>query len=294
VWTAALVRGRIALRPAIDLRAWRELVTASVAFALAIAVGTIYQYIAQILTSFVSTAEETGLFSAAFRTYVVIAAVPGVLVSSAFPLLSRAARDDRERLAYALRKLTDAMTLAGVAASLGMVLGAPAIIAVIAGSAYEGAVPVLRIQGIAMLLTFAITTWGFGLMSLHRHRPMIVANALSLVVATGLVLALAPSHGAIGAAWATVAGEAVLAVGYYTALARTEGALHPRFRVAVRALLLGALAGGVAWASGLPSVPATAVALALYGALAVALRLIPQELVDVLPGPLRSRLKGSG
>src|SRR3954469_8479972 len=180
VITASLLRGEVPLRPSVDLRAWRGLLAASLSFALAVAVGTIYQYTSQILMSFVSTAHETGLFAAAFRTYVVVAAVPGVLVSVAFPLLSRAARDDRERLGYALRKLTDAMTLIGVATAITMVLGAPAIIAVIAGPDFAGAVPALRIEGLAMLMTFGITTWGFGLMSVHEHRPMVLANALSL------------------------------------------------------------------------------------------------------------------
>jgi O-antigen/teichoic acid export membrane protein len=293
IWTSALVRGRISLRPAVDLPAWRGLLTVSITFALAIAVGTVYQYTSQILTSFVSTAEQTGLFSAAFRTYVVIAAVPGVLVSSAFPLLSRAARDDRERLAYALRKLTDAMTLAGVAAALGMIVGAPAIIQVIAGTDYTGAIPVLRIQGIGMLMTFAITTWGFGLMSMHAHRPMIVANAFSLVVATGTVLALAPSHGARGAAWATVAGEGVLAVAYYVAVARIEGPLRPRFGVPIRGVAAGLVAAAAAVATDLAAVPATVLALLVYAILIVVVRAIPQELVDVLPGALRSRIVGS-
>jgi O-antigen/teichoic acid export membrane protein len=293
VWTATLVRGRVPLRPAVDLQAWRGLVTASVTFGLAVAVGIIYQYTSQILISFVSTAHETGLFSAAFRTYIVVAAVPGILVSSAFPVLARAARDDRDRLAYALRKLTDAMTLAGAAGALAMIGGAPANIAVVAGDDYSGSVPVLRIQGIAMLMTFAITTWGFGLMSLHAHRQMVVANACSLAVATATVLALAPSHGAIGAAWATVAGEGVLAIGYYASVARIEGPLRPRFAVPTRALGAGLAAAGLAFATGLPSVPATIVALAVYAVLVVVLRAIPQELVDLLPWRLRSRIIGS-
>jgi O-antigen/teichoic acid export membrane protein len=142
-------------------------------------------------------------------------------------------------------------------------------------------------------MTFAITTWGFGLMSMHAHRPLIVANACSLTVATVTVLVLAPSHGAIGSAWATVAGEGVLAVGYYASVARIEGPLRPRFGVPLRALGAGLVAGGVAVATGLPSVPATILALGLYLVLVAVMRTIPQEIVDVLPPWLRSRVVGS-
>jgi O-antigen/teichoic acid export membrane protein len=293
VWTIGLVRGTVSLRPSADFAAWRKLLTASVSFALAIAVGTIYQYVAQVLTSFLASERETGLFSASFRTYIVVTAVPGVLVSTAFPLLSRAARDDRARLVYALRKLTDAMAIMGVAISLAMILGAPTIIRVIAGDMYLDATPVLRVHGVALLLAFAITTWGFGLLSLHRHRPMIVANGIAFVVTTVGVLLLTPSHGAVGTAWASVLGESVLAVGYLVALRQTARDLRPAPRVPVSALLVGLIVGGLVVLSGAPSVVAAVVAPTLYLVVVVSAGLVPQELIDVLPASLRSRLRGS-
>ena len=55
--------------------------------------------------SLVSTAVETGYFSASFRIVEVLIAVPAMLVTAAFPILARAARDDAARLRYALQKL---------------------------------------------------------------------------------------------------------------------------------------------------------------------------------------------
>jgi O-antigen/teichoic acid export membrane protein len=293
VVTAVLVGREVSMRPTVDLARWRGLLTTSLSFALAVAVGTIYSYMSQILTSFVSTAHQTGLFAAAFRTYVVVGAVPGVIVASAFPLLSRAARDDRERLRYALRKLTDAMTVVGVGLTIVLVAGAPAIIEVIAGPEFAGAVPALRIEGIAMLMTFGITTWGFGLMSIHAHRPMLISNALSLVVATVMVLLLARPHGATGAAWAIAAGESVLACSYGVSLARADRALRPRFAVGARALAAGAVALAIPFAVGLPSVPATALALLTYVALVTRIPAIPQEIVDLLPPAVGRHVRGS-
>jgi O-antigen/teichoic acid export membrane protein len=295
-WTIGLVRQSVSLRPSVDLRAWRQLLTASVSFALAIAVGTIYQYVAQVLTSFLASERQTGLFSASFRTYIVVTAVPGILVSTAFPLLARAARDDRTRLVYALRKLTDTMAIVGVAIALAMILGAHTIIELIAGDTYADATPVLRIHGLALLLAFAITTWGFGLLSLHRHRPMIVANGVAFVVTTSGVFLLTPRHGAVGTAWASVAGEAVLALGYLAALSKTSSDLRPDPRVPVKALVVGAMVGIPAFATGLPSLVAAMVAPLAYFGVVTSIGLVPQELIDVLPVAARERLhlRGSG
>ena len=143
-----------------------------------------------------------------------------------------------------------------------------------------------------MLMAFGITTWGFGLMSVHAHRAMVIANGCSLLVATTMVLVLAPAHGAIGAAWAIVAGETVLAAGYFVALAG-RGNLRPRFHVAVRALAAGGVAAGVAFASGLPSLPATVIAVVLYAVLVVVVRAVPQEVVELAPAALRARIVGA-
>lgn len=292
-WTIAIVRGAVSLRPSADLRAWRLLLTSSVTFALAIAVGTIYQYTAQVMTSFLASERESGLFAASFRTYIVVAAVPGVLVSTAFPLLSRAARDDRDRLVYALRKLTDTMAIVGIAIALGTVLGAKPIIQIVAGSTFADATPVLRVHGLALMLTFAITTWGFGLLSVHRHKPMIVANALAFLVTVGAVFLLAPAYGAQGTAWASVIGEAVLATGYLLALTGTASDLRPRPRVPLLALAAAVSIGSVVASLQLSPVLAAPLAVTLYFVLVLAARLVPQEVLDLAPNGIRNRLRGS-
>ena len=59
------------------------------------AIGAVYVSLVVVLTSLVASQEETGYFSAAFRVFSVLSAVPSLLVASAFPILARAARDNR-------------------------------------------------------------------------------------------------------------------------------------------------------------------------------------------------------
>ncbi len=199
---------------------WLALLKLTVSFSLATAVGTIYVYTAQILTSLVASAHQSGLFAASFRVFIVTAGIPGLLVSGALPLLARAARDDRERLAYALQRIFEVSLILGVAAALGIAGGAQFIIHVIAGPRFAGAVPVLRIQGLAMIASFVIAGWGFALISIKRYGGLLAANGAALVVSCALTLTLAATHGARGAALATIGGE-----------------LHARRRLADRACI---------------------------------------------------------
>jgi O-antigen/teichoic acid export membrane protein len=292
LWTVALVRGRIPLRPTFDLRAWASLIRISIAFALATAVGITYQYIAQILTSFVADPDEAGLFSASFRVFIVAAAIPGLLLTSAFPLMSRAAQSDQARLANVVRGLFEGTVILGAAAAIACVLGAEAIIAIINGPQYAGAADALRIQGAVLFVTFVLATWGFTLLALHRHRAMVLTNIASLVSTAAVVSVLAATMGAVGAAIGTVVGESVLAVGYLWALTRGRPDLRPPLRAAGRSLLAAGAALGAGALLGLGPVVDTAVALALFALLLVVFRAVPAELLVLLPEPVRRRLPG--
>ncbi|MBI5105316.1 MAG: oligosaccharide flippase family protein [Solirubrobacterales bacterium] len=290
VWTALLVRDRIPLRPRFDRRASWVLIRSSVAFAMATAVGITYQYIAQILTTFVADDTAAGLFSASFRVFIVVAAIPGLLVTSAFPLLSRAAEGDGRRLANVVRGLFDGTLLLGIAAAITCVLGAPAIIEVVAGPQYADAAGALRIQGAALLMTFVIATWGFTLLAQHRHRPLLLANLASLCVTAVVVAVLAAAYDEQGAAVGTLVGESVLAVGYGFAVSRHRPELRPPLGVIARAIPAGAIAVAAGALLGLGAVPDTILGLLVFGVLVLVLRLVPPDLLALLPERLRRQL----
>lgn len=282
-----LQRETLVLRPIFDRQGWIALIRPSLTFALATAVGSIYLYTAMVLTERVASDYESGLFAASFRVWAIVAAVPALIVTTAFPLLSRAARDDRGRLAYATQRLFEGCSVLGGAALVTCVLGAAPIIAVVGGPDFADAAPVLRLHGLALSMTFVVVTWGFSLMAIHRHRPLVLINLAAFAVSVVTVLILARSHGAVGAAWATVLGELTLATGYGVALATADGDLRPRFGRAARlvpAVLLALAAGH--W-SGLPAIPATLLGLVVYALLALAARAVPDEILEHLPAPLR-------
>jgi O-antigen/teichoic acid export membrane protein len=277
-----LVRGAVPLVPAFDLREWGLLLRAAVAFAAATAVGTIYTYTAQVLTSFVSTETEAGLFAAAFRVFIVLGSVAGLLVTVAFPVLARAARDDDERLAYALNLVAQTCMIIGLGAALATVVGAPGVIEIMAGPKYADATGALRIVSLTLLATFLVAPLGFGLLSLHRHAGLLLANAAALVVSLVSVGLLASAHGAEGAALGTVLGEWTLAGGYAFALTRGRPDLWPEVGRPLRALV-AACAGLLVLLTPIPSIPAAILALGIFGVGLLVLRALPNELRELLP-----------
>lgn len=279
--TALLVRGAVPLMPTFQPRAWLILLRSAIAFSMATAVGTIYTYAAQILTAVTASETQSGLFAAAFRVFIVTAAIPGLLVTVAFPLLSRAARDDRDRLAYALQRLFEVTSLMGIGAAVGLALGAPFVIEVMAGPDFAGSVTPLRVLGIAMLGSFVLAPWGFALLSLHLHRPILRANAAAFVVSVIAVVTLASVDGARGAAIGATLGETTLAVGYLRALTKGDPRFQPNVARPLRALAC-AIPALIVLTMGLPSAVALVIGLGLYAVLLIPSGAVPDELVDLM------------
>ena len=280
--TVPLVRGAVALRPSFRGSDWKRLLKLTLPYAAANAVGAVYFYIAIVLLSVISTDDQTGYFGASFRVFLVLAMIPALLVSSAFPILVRAARDDRGRLEYAVQRLFEMLFVLGLGAALCTAVGADLAIRVVAGSEFDPSVDVLRIQALALFASFMLALWGFALLSLSLYRAILIANAAALVVSVALTLALAPSHGAEGAAVSTVFGEATLAIGYALALLLPRRDLRISLEVVPRAVAATALAAADLLVPGLSQeLQLVAVAL-VFGLAAWLLGAIPEEVWHAL------------
>ena len=280
--TVILIRADAPLRPSADLAAWKGILRETAAYALAAAVGLVYFRIAVILMTYVATKEETGEFGAAFRIVEVVGVIPWLLVTSSFPLLARAARDDEARLEYALQKMFEVATVVGSLIGLGLAVSAPFAIDVVAGDGFEASVDVLRIQAAGLLTTFLLATWQFALLSLKLHKQLLIVNIIAAVVAIVGTLTLAGPLGAAGAATATLSAEIVLALGCLAFLARDRATLMPRLGVVPKVAVALAAGVGVALLVPVHSLVLAMIAVSVAFGVMVLLRAVPPELYAAL------------
>ena len=275
-----LVRGEMPWRPSIALRRWRVLLADVLPYAMATAVGFIYVYLTVILLGFVADDREVGLFSAAFRVFIVLAGASGLLAQTAFPVLARAARDDSARLTYGTQRLLEGSFIVAAVAGLGIGFAAPVAIDVVAGGGeFDGAVGVLELQAIAFAGTFPAAVAGFAVLAQGRYRAVLAANGAALVVSLVVTLALASAK---GAAVANIAGELVLLGGYVAALCSGPDRMHLRLGLMPRAWLAAALGTVAGLLTPGPSLVRTAAALAVFGVVLLAVRGLPDEIRQAL------------
>jgi O-antigen/teichoic acid export membrane protein len=281
--TAAIIRGEVSVRPSFDVLLWRRFLRETLAYSVASAVGVIYFRAAAVLMSFLSTKVETGYFAAAFRVVEIANVLPWMFVSAAFPIMARAATSDTSRLNYALHRLTDVGLITGSWMALCLIVGANFVMQVVAGADFDASVHVLQLLAPALVASFAVATLSFALLSLHRHRELLISNAIAVGVALVACFTLIPTLGAEGGALASAMSEIALAIAYLVALRRSAP------EVKIPASILPKLALALAVSSlvvflPVPEVVRIVLASAVLFAILLALKAIPLEVFAALRG----------
>jgi len=279
--TAVLVRGRMPLRPRVRGEERWRLIRDTIPYAAAIAVNTIYFRVTIVVMSLIASARQTGYFATSFRVTEVLVGIPALAIGAAFPILSRAASESRDRFAYATERILELALIAGAGLALMVVLSAPFVIDVLAGKQGAPSAPVLQIQATALIATFLAVATGFPLLSLRRHMALLIANGAALIANVVLTLVLVPIDQARGAAIAAVAAESCLAIGQLVLLLRLR---RTRLRIrSLAAVAVAAIAGAAPLLlPGLHPLLRTVIGLAIYAAGLALLGLRPPELMHVL------------
>lgn len=271
-------------RARFDPTRWRALFVEQLPFAAAVAVGGIYFRMTLVTLQLSTTSAQTGYFAISARVMEVLVAVPVILVTTAFPVLSRAAHATVDRHAEAAKRVLELSIVVGVVSTTVLVGAARPVLAVFAGSAGGRAARVLELQALALIPVFVAQALGFILLSRRRYGTLLICSSSAMVANIGLTAALGSGYGARGAAIATVATEALLATGLALATRRTFSEMR------LRAVVVGV--AGVATALitigtllDVPSVIRASGALAVYAVLLVLTRTFPTEAIAAFRRP---------
>jgi O-antigen/teichoic acid export membrane protein len=176
-----------------------------------IAIMGFYQ-IDQVFVRTLAGATANGMYGAAARVVFAANGFAGLVAIAAYPGLSRAYRDRKEfrrRLAGALRLAAPA----GAAVSLIALIFATPIVRLLYGTAYDGAIPLLRVLAPVVLLDGIVVSGLNAGNALGRERRVLVVIGTMFALNVVSNWLLVPRFGAYAAAWISTVGEALLAAG---------------------------------------------------------------------------------
>lgn len=293
VATVRLVRGKRELAPTFSLVRWRRFMSAMLPYSAATAASALYFRVSILIVSARSDARQIGYFGASFRIIEVLTLVPALLASSAFPIFARAARDDHDRLGYALGRVFEVSLLVGAWVAVSIAVGAPLAVSIVGGGEFKAAASVLAIQGVGLGAMFVSLVWAYGLLSLGLYKQILWISLGALALSAALVTVLVPIDGARGAAIGTAAAEIVAAIVEGLAVVRGRPRLRPSLR-SIPLVALAAAAGLLPLAlTGLPVIVRLVISTTLFAGVILSTHAYPPEVLDLLPGRRRgARIAG--
>lgn len=204
--------------------------------------GILYFYVDTLMLKAMAGNAEAGYYNAAYRLLNFFIYAAGVISISVMPVLARELPRDPARFARVYRDtLTLLLLLATPIAAAGLAL-APELMTFLYGdrmATYQVAVPTLRILLVAGVCTFGGALASTTLVAARRQRAWTVVALLGLGLNVALNLWAIPRFGHRGAAWATLATEALVVV-LCLVLVRRHLGVGPDPWPLVRILLLSA------------------------------------------------------
>jgi O-antigen/teichoic acid export membrane protein len=275
--TLLTIRSHRGVRPRADREEWQYLLAETLPAAAASVLASLFYRVAIVMMSVISTAVQTGYFSASFRVVEALVAVPSLVVGSAYPILSRAAETDQRRLSYGFQRLFEVCVILGAWAALALVVGAEPVIDFIGGDDFAPAVPVLQIQGPALAATFLVALFGGTLWVVRAKRQLVIGNVVGVATAIVLTAVLVPIADAKGAAVAMLGAEALLAGWLGASLWRARSDLRPSLGVLPK-VLVAAAAGAAFGLTPLPDIVAVVIGSVAFFGILLLLRGIPAEI----------------
>jgi O-antigen/teichoic acid export membrane protein len=196
--------------PQFQFSVWWDFLSRSAPIGLGVIFSVLYFRLDIVMLQLITDDRVVGFYSAAYKLFEVVVVLPHSLMIVLFPSLVEEFHTDRRKFKISFKKALTVYFMVGSSIALVFFGFSNEIIGLIYGNDFLFSAKVLDVLAIAISLSFMI----FLLSNILIVSGWEMTNTWSLVGATILNIALnlawIPAHGAIGAAWATVACEIAL------------------------------------------------------------------------------------
>ncbi|HZO36455.1 MAG TPA: oligosaccharide flippase family protein [Solirubrobacteraceae bacterium] len=241
-----------------------------------------YVTIDLVLIGFMLTGPSVGDYAAAARILAILTGITGLITAAALPAFSELS-ESRDALKAIVVRVWHWLIVAAVPIFVGLGLFAQLAVDVVAGSAYPGAVLLLRILSVAGVLMVVNNLLGAVMIAIGRTRTLYVQNIVAITLNVTVNVLLLSRYGVEAAAWTTAATEFVIVIGAVAAT-RKHLQLAGWAAVSLRPLAALAVAAAIGFALRDDQVVAAAVSGAVYVLLLAINGALPPEAVARLRG----------
>lgn len=216
---------RLAASPPAARLDWRGTLAGALPFTIAHILFTVYFRIDTLMLQALAGFDAVGTYNAAYRLFEGVQMIPIAFAGSLFPAFSRIGRESRHRLAAAAAGYMKLVLALSAAAAAVMIALSTEIISWVYGPGYAESARALTVLGVGVVFNFYYMVFTSLLAAMGRQAIVAWIGGAVLLLNVGLNYALIPRCRGVGAAWATVVCDALIAVSVFvttTTLLRRE------------------------------------------------------------------------
>lgn len=167
-------------------------------------VFSIYNRIDTIILQSIKGPEAVGYYGLAYKVHDNLILIAAYLMNALFPIISKAKDDELKNIYQKIFSLLFGM---GIIITLSVLLFAPFVVYLIAGSQFGQSVVILRVLIFATALSFVNHLTGYTLIAVGKQKISLSIAMMALVLNIGLNLLLIPFLSSLGAALVTIVTE---------------------------------------------------------------------------------------
>ena len=215
---------------------WRRIVKTTYPIAISVIFTLLYFKSDTLMLSIIKTQEDVGIYNVAYKVLEILIFFPAAFFGLLLPLLSSYAKENKERFARLLSRLTELTFAVGLTAIISGILLSYSIVNLIGGSEFLPSGLPLQILFIAVGIIFWATLLGNAVVALDLQKKAMWAYIAGFVFNFIANLVFIPRFSYIGASWTTVATELLVTV-YLVWVIKKEVRFNISFSVLVRLML---------------------------------------------------------
>jgi O-antigen/teichoic acid export membrane protein len=186
----------------------KTLLAAAWPLVLSAIVVTLYMRIDQLMIKAMLGETEVGIYAAAVRISEAFYFLPSLITASLFPAILNAKKLSLQRYQQRLQQLYTFMVWLALGIALPMTFAADWLIVILFGKTYVAAGQVLVVHAWSMIFVFLGVASGKWFLAENLIMLTFWRTMLGVIVNIVLNVMLIPSHGLMGAAWATLFSQA--------------------------------------------------------------------------------------
>lgn len=231
------------IKPAFDWRFYKTVILKSWPLALTIVLNLLYLKTDTLILSLVKSADDVGLYGAAYRIIEVLTTLPFMFAGIILPILTLSwFEQKKDYFALVLQKSFDLMAIFSIPIVVGVLVLAKPIIVLVAGPDFIVSSLILKILIFAVVAIFLGCMFAHAVIAIEKQKKMIGFYLFVSLSSIILYLLVIPKFSYLGAAAITIYSEALIALfSAYIVWKYTK--FIPKFKIATKTIIASLVMG---------------------------------------------------